>query len=346
MMVFEIDPLCDLRWQVLVDSSARSSVFHRVEWLRALKSGYGYEPVVFSLCPPGSPLTNALVFCRVRSALTGKRLVSLPFSDHCEPIVERQEEAEALIAYVCSCLKTKKWKYAELRPISVDPWEQVIPGASSTYFLHCIDLLRSEEDLFKSLHKDSVQRKIRKANRESLRYLEGTSDSHLEQFYRLMVQTRRRHHLPPQPLKWFRSLIENFGKDLKIRTALKGDIPVASILTLSHGKTMTYKYGCSDVRFQNLGGTALLFWNTMIEARTGGLERFDLGRSDSSDKGLVVFKEHWGAVRTTLCYRRIPFHTVAPEERSWTRWVVKHLVSAAPDSVLIACGKVLYRHVG
>jgi hypothetical protein len=32
-----------------------------------------------------------LVFCRVRSWLTGRRSISLPFSDHCEPLVESHE---------------------------------------------------------------------------------------------------------------------------------------------------------------------------------------------------------------------------------------------------------------
>ena len=33
-------------------------------------------------------LANGIVFCRVESRLTGRRLVSLPFSDHCDPLVD------------------------------------------------------------------------------------------------------------------------------------------------------------------------------------------------------------------------------------------------------------------
>jgi hypothetical protein len=60
------------------------------------------------------------------------------------------------------------------------------------------------------------------------------------------VMTRRRHFLPPHPIEWFRGLIAAFGKDLKIRMASKDGVAVASILTLSHKKSMVYKYGCSD----------------------------------------------------------------------------------------------------
>ena len=82
-----IQPLTDPRWAELVKRHPRSSVFHTREWLEALHRTYGYEPVAMTTCSPDA-LTNAVVFCRVESRLTGRRLVSLPFSDHCELLVE------------------------------------------------------------------------------------------------------------------------------------------------------------------------------------------------------------------------------------------------------------------
>ena len=114
--------------------------------------------------------------------------------------------------------------------------------------------------------------------------------------------TRRRQSLPPQPLNWFRALIAAFGKDLKIRVASKDGVAVASILTLSHRKSMVYKYGCSDAAFNNLGGTALLFWKTIQEAKDRGLEEFEMGRSDVDNLGLIAFKERWGASRKLINY--------------------------------------------
>ena len=70
-----------------------------------------------------------------------------------------------------------------------------------------------------NLHKDSIQRKIRRAEREGLRCEEGTGDTLLDDFYRLLEMTRRRHHLPPQPKKWFQNLVSCFGDALKIRVA-------------------------------------------------------------------------------------------------------------------------------
>jgi hypothetical protein len=344
--IFELDPLLDSRWGALVESNAKASVYHRREWLHALKCAYNYEPIALSVCSPSSPLTNAIVYCRIRSKLTGKRIVSLPFSDHCEPLVESKDEAEFLITNIKCRVDERKWKYVELRPVSTASWEELMPTISSTYYSHNLDLRRSEEQLYKSFDKDCVQRRIRRAERESLRYQEGTSETLLEQFYKLLVLTRRKHFLPPQPLRWFRSLISSFGKDLKIRVALKGDIPIASILSLSHRKTVTYKYSCSDPRFKNLGATAFLLWRMIMEEKANGFEELDLGRSDIDNPGLISFKDNWGATKSVLSYRRYPIGSLASEERKWARWIVKQIIAPASDSSLVKLGNLLYRHIG
>ena len=74
--------------------------FTRRGWLRALQKTYGYEPIAFTLSAPSEALKSALVFCIVRSWLTGKRLVSLPFSDHCEPLLEHPEQFRTLSDFV------------------------------------------------------------------------------------------------------------------------------------------------------------------------------------------------------------------------------------------------------
>jgi len=343
--VHEIDPLRDERWASLVESHPRASVFHSINWLKALRSVYGYEPVVMTTCPPGALLTNGLIFCWVNSWLTGRRLVSLPFSDHCDPLMDRTEALDAILAHAQRHVDDKRSKYIEIRPLSCQPSSHTKLGKLLTYRFHHLDLGRSEQELFRSFHKDCVQRKIRRAEREKLQYELGTSEDLLQKFYRLQVMTRRRQYLPPQPLAWFRGLIAAFGPDLTIRVASKDGSPVAAILTLSHKKNMVYKYGCSDAAFNKFGGMALLFWEAIREARDKGFEELDLGRSDIDNLGLVAFKEHWGATATDLNYWAYPGRS-AKRPTSWEKNLVARVVSVAPDFALKVVGKLLYRHIG
>jgi len=341
---YEFNPLSDPRWEIFTEKHPQASVFHSTSWLRALQTAYGYEPLGITSCAPGAALDNGLIFCRIKSRLTGWRFVSLPFSDHCEALVHNARELDDLLSHMTQYVDSGRWRYVEIRPISNQPGSQSALCAQ-TYWLHRLDLGRSKQELFCRLQRDSIQRKIRRAERENLRYEEGRSEALLEKFYDLLVLTRRRQYLPPQPLSWFRALASTFGDKLKIRVASKDNLPVASILTMTHKNTLVYKYGCSDARLHRLGGVAFLLWKSIEEAKDLGLEHFDMGRSDSDNLGLVSFKERWGAVRTRLCYWRYP-HGPVRDSESWKRDLLRRVVPMTPNFVLKSVGKLLYGHIG
>src|SRR5579872_2455360 len=119
--VYEVDPLQDPRWDELVQRHAHGSVFHSPRWLEALRTAYGYDPVVISTCAPDETLANGLVFCRVKSWLTGHRMVSVPFSDHCEPLVNNASDLDCLLSGLRRKVDDGQWKYIEIRPVSLRP---------------------------------------------------------------------------------------------------------------------------------------------------------------------------------------------------------------------------------
>lgn len=349
MPVYRIDPLKDGRWSVFAERNRSGSVFHTVGWLEALRRTYGYEPVVFTTSPPGGELTNGIVFCHVNSWLTGRRLVSLPFSDHCQPLVEDPGEMRDLLQIVKSDMERERWRYIEIRLLEDQSthWtgDTDFPAVNS-YCFHRLDLQLDLDKLFVSFHKDCVQRKIKRAEREELDYEEGRSEALLHKFYGLLLQTRRRQQLPPQPLAWFRNLINCLGDKLKIRVASKGECPVAAIFTLRRKNVLVYKYGCSDARFTNLGGMQSLFWEAIQEAKNSGIEQFDLGRSDWHNSGLIIFKDRWGAAPSTLTYRRHPAIASLAAPTARNTLIAKQIFAHVPDSILIPLGQLLYRHMG
>jgi CelD/BcsL family acetyltransferase involved in cellulose biosynthesis len=345
-----LNPLRDSRWRAFVEEHPRASVFHKVSWLDALRRTYGYQPVVYTTSPPDEALQNGIVFCRVESRITGRRLVSLPFSDHCEPLIDRAEDLERIIRYLQPRVASGDWKYVELRPTS-----DAIPRSIrqeffqplKRYYLHTIDLRPQENELFRRLHESSVQRRIRRATREGLRYESGRSDVLQGKFYELLVLTRRRHHTPPQPEEWFRNLVACMGDAIEIHIASHGNKPVAAILTLQFKNAVTYKYGGSDLAYKKFGSMPFLLWRAMQAAKSNGVEVFDLGRTDLDDHGLIAFKDHWASVRTELTYWRFP----APTQGHFRSDVpglelAKNIFRILPTSMLKLAGQILYRHIG
>ncbi len=349
MRFYQVDPTKDPRWEHLVARHPKASVFHTVAWLQALGRTYRYEPVAFTTSPPTGELMNAIVFCRVKSWLTGRRLVSLPFSDHCEPLCDSTEDLNFLISYLQTSLEHQDWRYLELRPINRD-FSRVgdrigfLPAA--TFFLHVLDLRPPLDEVFRGLDTDSVQRRIQRADRAGLVERCGTSEELLRDFYGLFVITRRRHRLPPIPYTWFQNLIQSLDKALTIRLAYKDKIPISAILTLRFRDVAYYKYGCSNKQFNRFGATPWLLWRAIAVAKSDGATEFDMGRTEEDNPGLLAFKNHWVPRPKELVYWRFPYTSFIDSVDNWKVKLAKHVFSCMPNRLLTLTGRLIYRHIG
>jgi hypothetical protein len=349
MVVHQIDPTKDMRWERFIKGHANASVFHMVGWLQALQRTYGYQPFVLTTSPPTEELKNGLVFCRVKSWLTGLRLVSLPFSDHCEPLCDSVEELNLLIRDLQTTIEHLHWKYLEVRPISRrfgEANQKSGFSAVARYYLHTLSLLPTFDDLFHSFDKDCVQRRIRRGDRAGLIERCGLSEELLRDFYTLFVATRSRHSLPPMPYAWFQNLSRCLGESAEIRIAYKGEVPISAVLTLRFKDTVLYKYGCSDAQFKRLGATPWLLGKAIAGAKSKGALRFDFGRTEADNKGLLEFKNHWVPEPQELTYWKFPQTGLIDSTKGWKLQVAKRAFSCMPKSLLRLTGGLLYRHVG
>lgn len=363
--MYWIDPIGDPRWTRLAERHPQASVFHTAFWLEALRRTYGYQPVALTSSSPGVELVDGIPFCEVKSWINGSRLVSMPFSDHCQPLLKCAEDLPGFTKFLgehCS----RGWEYAEIRPLERIDQESLrapsgnnsrsdenipVDGSASDfakfeeYNFHRINLRPDLGTLFSNFHKSCIQRKIQRAEREGLEYEAGRSESNLTKFYRLLLLTRRRHGLPPQPMTWFRNLKDCFGESLTIRIASKDGRPIAGILTLLYKGTLVYKYGCSDAAFHRLGAMPMLFWKAIQEGKQRGAEELDLGRSNIDNPGLTAFKQHLGAACFKLTYFRLGDHHSEVSARSRLQ-IVNAVFARMPGRLAQMAGRMVYRHMG
>jgi len=347
--LYQIDPVGDSRWAEFLEKHPCASVFHTRGWLEALRRTYDYEPIAYTSSSPGGEIRNGLVFCRIYSWLTGRRLVSLPFSDHCEPLFNSAEELDSFVGRMRTEVETQALKYLEVRPINGSFYRSGdLSGfrPARRYQLHVIDLRPDLLQIHRGFHKDSVQRRIRRAERAGLIEKSGRSETLLNDFYSLLILTRARHDLPPQPYEWFHNLIECTGDALEIRVAYKDKTPVAAILTLRFKDIAVYKYGCSDSKYKNLGGMPLLLWRAIEHAKSTGAHEFSLGRSDEDNAGLIAFKNHWTQHATSLVYWRSPGPPALKSSDDWKVRMAKRVFAVMPKQALAVTGKLIYRHIG
>src|SRR5436309_13297174 len=90
-----VDPRTDPLWHRLVER-AHGSVFHSPSWIRVLTETYGWEAHAYVVLDDGGEPRAGIAFCRIADVL-GQRLVALPFSDYCDPLVEDPEAWRLLV---------------------------------------------------------------------------------------------------------------------------------------------------------------------------------------------------------------------------------------------------------
>lgn len=344
--IYTVDPLIDSRWDELVARHPRASVFHQRAWLRALARTYGFKTLVLTTSPPDQPLDNGVVLCRISSWMTGARLVSLPFADHCEPLLNGSSEFNVFATWFRVECERSELQYVELRPLLDASIAKSDLQLKSAYWIHELDLEPSLQQLFRGLHKNCFQRKIRRAERERLTYEVGRSQQLVHEFYELLLMTRRRHHLLPQPRSWFRNLVECMGNKVDIRLARKNGMPVAAIFTLRHSSCPVFKYACSNAKLHNLGGMPFLLWRFIEESKALGAEKIDFGRSDLDQDGLITFKDRLGTRKKLLRYYRYTHATGRQGLAPWKSRLLRKLFCSLPDVLMSVAGRILYKHVG
>lgn len=333
-----LDPLAVPNWDALVGPMAGSTFFHGSAWARTLESSYGYKPVYFARVD-GERLTMLFPMMEVRSWLTGKRGVSLPFTDACEPL--GNVEAETLEEIGRFGLE-RGWKYWEQRGGNV-------PAAtlSEAYFAHVLNLTPGENQVFESFDS-STRRAIRKGEKGNLQVEQSRSLDEMRVFYELHCKTRKKHGVPPQPFSFFANfhrnvLAQNHGFVMLAHWEGK---PIAANVFVHAGTKAIYKYGASDEAYQELRGSNLVMWRAIQWYIRAGFEEVDFGRTGLASEGLRRFKLGWGATEREIRYCRYDFQkrkyvTGRAEAEGWSNRVVR----ALPIPVARLAGGLLYRHV-
>ncbi|NOZ81319.1 MAG: GNAT family N-acetyltransferase [DPANN group archaeon] len=340
-----INPLDYRDWDEMLLSTHGYSFFHTSHWARVLHESYGYRPLYFSVIKGGS-LHFCLPFMEIRSRLTGKRGVSLPFTDYCDPVSDGGLHFQDMIGCLTEYGRRSGWKFIEMRGGGEVVFKTVHPY--SKYYGHTLGLAEDEDGIY-SLFRSSTQRNIRRAEREGVRVsVFGTLEA-VREFYRLNCLTRRMHGLPPQPYFFFRKIFEHIisrNHGMVILARYKGQA-VAGAVFFHFGKKAVYKYGASDKRYQHLRANNLVMWRAIREYCSRGYKRFCFGRTETGNRGLRQFKNGWGASEEIIRYyrydcRRGSFVIGDPHVPEFHNKVLNKM----PVSVLRMIGSVLYKHVG
>jgi CelD/BcsL family acetyltransferase involved in cellulose biosynthesis len=297
--VIELLDLDDPRWLDFVGSRSDATLFHHPAWARLLRDCYGYRAMVAAVIDGGA-VTGAMPIVDVSHPLRGRRWVSLPFTDYCPPLADRNDVLLSLLRELAA-----RHHLDALEVRAELPGRDVI-RVDAGFVRHVLVLSADPGGIYGHLSTNH-RRNVRTAERGGIRVVMESSADGVETFYRLHLQTRRRLGVPIQPRRFFRLLLEKIiepGLGF-VLSAHDGKNTVAAAVFGSWNGTLIYKYGARDERFGALGANHLLFWTAIQWGIENGYRTFDFGRSLDRQTTLRRFKDGWGAHEEGLSYSSI-----------------------------------------
>lgn len=339
-----LDPASDRRWEAFLDRCPGAEVFHHPQWLCLLRDRYRYAMTAVCVEDADGGIAAAVPLARVRSPLTGSRLVALPFSDTCAPLlrVGASPASEAALAQALRDEQRHRGIDLEVRA----PVRGLGGSTGRCFHHHVLPLGKDHQAVQDGFSKSQVRRGTRKAIREGVTVEQAKDRAALDAFFRLHLQTRRRQGVPTQPRRFIRDFEGLFRRGLGfVMTARWEGRPIAAAIFLTYNGTLTYKYGASDRPYLDKRPNQLLFSEAIRWGCANGMHTLDFGRTDLDNEGLRSFKRSWGAEERTLAYTRLEARprrsrVAAPSGR------LRVVIQRSPAGVGQLVGAALYKHFG
>jgi len=338
-----VNPLDDPNWDARLAGFPEAGIFHTRAWCRVLHETYGHRPAYLWLESGNQPQV-CLPLMEVRSRWTGRRGVSLPFTDFCGCLRTDPLAPARLVPALLELARNHNWRHVELRqPGFLLP--EVEP--SLRFLAHTVDLTGGPEAM-RARMDSAARRNLRKAESSSLRVEIATSETAMAAYYQLHTLTRRRHGLPPQPWRFFENIVrflirEDLGMIVLVR---KDQTVVAGAVFLHFGREAVYKFGASDMNAQQWRPNNLAMWTAMRYYSLRDCTRLHLGRTSLGNEGLRRFKTGLGGREEPLpVYCLDPVTGRALPKTDRTEGLHTLIFRRLPLPWLRWAGRVLYPHM-
>ena len=345
MRIVNVDPRTDPLWEKLLDQNA-SSVFSSPAWLRVLSDTYDWQAHALVLLDTTGAPRAGIPFCRIAD-LMGERIVTLPFSDYCDPIVADfhcwQELVDELVLDGC--------------PIVARCLHNDIPLADERFALvkrakwHGLDLGQDLDAICRALD-ESTRRAIRKSERDGLSIHLAERPEELRTFFEMHLGIRKyKYRLLAQPFRFFESIWREFVETRNgcLMLATHEGRVVAGVMFLAWKGTLYYKFNASVPANLPHRPNDRLMWEGIKYGQANGCTSLDFGLSDWDQDGLIRYKRKFATSEKTISFLRYPAGACQAQHESAVRAALSGLTElfvdhAVPDHVSERAGRDLYRY--
>ena len=273
------------RWDAFVQRLPEATFFHQTGWKDVIERGLGHSTYYFFAEREGQ-ISAVLPLAHIRSWLFGRSLISLPFCAY-GGIAGNDAEAVAALEETAVQLAEKLHvDYLETRNLA--PRHKNWP-TKELYVTFRSELEQDPEKAYLA-----IPRKQRAMVRKGVDAgLKVGVDHDVDRFFDVYSESVRNLGTPVFPVKYFRSILDTFGKQCEILTVWSGRYPVSAVMSFYFRDEVLPYYGGGKAMARALKANDYMYWELMRRSVERGVRLFDYGRS-KMDSGSYRFKKHWG----------------------------------------------------
>jgi FemAB-related protein (PEP-CTERM system-associated) len=343
--------LADSNLNTFIEKHTRSSLFYSQAWLDLITQIYGYTFISLTTTNTVGQISGFLPLFAIHSPFTGRRLVSLPFSDFCPLLAEDEASADGLVDQAIQLTHEQKASYLELRTGSNALLARRRDLAEGNLYVRWLLPLGADPESVWSGLRKPAKHQVKKSQKLGVQVRLAQLREDMSHYYRLHLQTRcKKHGMPAQPQSYFFALWDNFAKSgvMQLLLAEYQGTVIGGMILLASGTTISYAYGASDEHYLNLAPNNLLMWTAIKLGCTQGYQTLDMGRTACDNQGLMEFKRRWGAIKEPLPYYYYPQMDglASTSENSWKFRLLTTCWKKLPLAVAGSLGGYLYKHLG
>lgn len=283
-------------WDDYVTGCPTASHCHLSGWQRVIERSYGHRAAYLWAHQDGE-IRGIVPLVLVRSMLTGRSVVSLPFLDDGGICAEDAESEAALGEGARRVFHDWNADFLDLRQRKPVRLALSPHGAKVTMILELAD---TPEAMWKRLDA-KVRNHIRKAAKSGLT-VSWSGIEGLDGFYRVFARNMRDLGSPVHARHFFRAILEEFPESARLVLVRKADEIIGGGLCLRFRDVLAIPWASSLRQYASLCPNNMLYWEAVRWACEKGLRRFDFGRS-SPGSGTYRFKKQWGTVEEPLHWR-------------------------------------------
>lgn len=277
----------------------------QTSYLRAIVAGFNHRNLSIMLADNNGNIVGVCPIILTKSLLFGCYATSLPFFNYGGIIADNPDLERKLLDEGIKIARASGASSFQLRESTVrESWQQRYPSLQRfTHKVHMrLDVPAIGAPIGEGNGKQRAKLKsqahlaVRKAEDQNTTV--ETKFGHLEllnDFYRVFSQHMRDLGTPVYSKKWFKTMLQTFGKNSSLVVVYFNKRPAAVAFLIKHGTYMNIPWASALKCYSAISINTHMYWNIIKHAQDSGVTCLDFGRSTEGE-GTYRFKRQWGAV--------------------------------------------------